>query len=89
MSDAREDRIEQLQGILRRDLNIEPPEPDVDLIETGQFDSLALVELLFAIEHELGIEIPADRLELDDLRSISSIASLTERCETEATAPSG
>ena len=89
MSKSRDDRISELQGVLQRNLNIEPPEPSVDIIETGLLDSLALVEMLFSIEHELGVEIPVDRLELDDLRSISAIAQLIERCEAETTLPAG
>ena len=42
-------------------LGIEPPGVDVDLIEEGVIDSLALIELLFAIERHFGIEIPPDR----------------------------
>jgi len=89
LSKSRDDRISELQGVLQRNLNIEPPEPSVDIIETGLLDSLALVEMLFSIEHELGVEIPVDRLELDDLRSISAIAQLIERCEAETTLPAG
>jgi acyl carrier protein len=89
MTKGRDDRIAEVQGLLQQQLNIEPPEPSVDIIETGLLDSLALVELLFSIEHELGVEIPVDRLELDDLRSISAIAQLIERCEAESTLPAG
>ena len=37
-----------------------PPDPDADLLEGEVLDSLALVELLFVIEQELGIMVPAE-----------------------------
>jgi acyl carrier protein len=58
----------------------EPPSPDADLIEGGALDSLALIELLFAIERELGVEIPADRLEVARFRTLVSLAELVAEC---------
>lgn len=58
----------------------EPPGPDADLIEGGVLDSLALVELLFAIEQELGIEIPAERLEVERFRTLGSLEKLVGEC---------
>ena len=37
-------------------------------------DSLALVELIFAIEREFGVTIPLEELEIDSFRSVTSIA---------------
>jgi acyl carrier protein len=57
-----------------------PPDPDADLIEGGVLDSLALVELLFAIERELGIVIPADKLEVERFRTLARLAELVAEC---------
>ena len=58
----------------------EPPGPNADLIEDGVLDSLTLVELLFAIEQELGVEIPAERLEGERFRTLASLAELVAEC---------
>lgn len=56
------------------------PAPDADLIQSGVLDSLALVELLFAIEQELGITIPSDRLEIERFRTLELLAELVAEC---------
>lgn len=58
----------------------EPADQDADLIEGGVIDSLALVELLFAIEQELGIEIPAEKLEVERFRTLANLAELVAEC---------
>ena len=55
------------------------PSPDTDLIEGGLLDSLALVELLFALEHEFAVTIALDKLDIDEFRSIRSIAGSSRR----------
>jgi D-alanine--poly(phosphoribitol) ligase subunit 2 len=55
-------------------LTVEVPSSDTDLIETGLLDSLALVELLFALEREFGVAIPLEQLEIDAFRTAESIA---------------
>jgi D-alanine--poly(phosphoribitol) ligase subunit 2 len=52
---------------------------DKDLIGTGLLDSLALVELLAQLEEVFGVSISADDLELEDFRSIASIAGFVTR----------
>jgi acyl carrier protein len=56
------------------------PAPDADLVQSGVLDSLALVELLFAIEQELGITIPSDRLEIERFRTLELLAELVGEC---------
>jgi D-alanine--poly(phosphoribitol) ligase subunit 2 len=60
------------------------PAADADLIDAGLLDSLALVELLFAIEQELGTQIPPDRLEIDRFRTLERLAALVTECRTAA-----
>ena len=53
-----------------------PPRPDEDLLEGGLLDSLALVELLFAIEQQLHVQIPGELLEVDRFRTLATLADL-------------
>ena len=70
----------ELEGIFADVTGSAPPSPEANLIEVGVLDSLALVELLFAIEQELGVEIPADRLEVTRFRTLESLAELVAEC---------
>jgi D-alanine--poly(phosphoribitol) ligase subunit 2 len=66
----------RLREIFADTLNIEVPSDETDLIEAGYIDSLALVELLFAIEREFSVSVPLDELEIDDFRNVRSISEL-------------
>jgi acyl carrier protein len=72
--------LAELAGIFADVTGLEPPSPDTDLIEGGVLDSLALVELLFAIEQELGVVIPAERLDVTRFRTLASLAELVTEC---------
>lgn len=67
---------DRVQRLFVETLKIPAPAPATDLIETGVLDSLALVELLFALEQEFGVTIPLEELDIDSFRSIESIAGL-------------
>ena len=68
--------VSRIQGIFDESLGIAPPEPETDIIDTALLDSLGLVTLLFGIEQEFGVEIALESLEIDDFRTVASIASL-------------
>jgi acyl carrier protein len=68
--------IARIGRIFEDTLSMPAPAPDLDIIEAALLDSLTLVSLLFAIEQEFGIEIPLDSLEIDALRTLSSIATM-------------
>lgn len=70
--------VERVRDLFRRVLTVDPPAADTDLIENGLLDSLALVELIFALEQEFGLKLPLDALELDAFRSIETIAAFVE-----------
>jgi acyl carrier protein len=70
--------VPRVERLFREVLAVEPPQPDADLITGGVLDSLALVELLHALELEFSIEIPLDELEVDWFRTIESIATFAE-----------
>ena len=76
MSDAHV--IDRVQRLFVETLNTSAPSPDADLIDSGVLDSLALVELLFALEREFGVTIPLEELDIDTFRSVASIAELVD-----------
>lgn len=71
--------VARLQQLFPAVLFVASPEPTSDLLDGGVLDSLALVELLAAIEIDFGIEIPLDDLDLDHFRTLDSIADLVAR----------
>jgi D-alanine--poly(phosphoribitol) ligase subunit 2 len=72
------DLVELVITIFREELKIDVPAPDVDVIETGLLDSLGLVTLVVALEQRCNVQIPFDTLEVEDFRTVGSIASLVE-----------
>ena len=67
---------ERVHRIFAQALNVQVPSDDTDLIESGYIDSLALVELLFAIEREFSVTVPLDELDIDDFRNLRRISEL-------------
>lgn len=65
--------------IFSQNLHIEVPSHDFDLFTAGILDSLQLVELLFQLEEQFGIQIPLGEIGLEDFRSIDSIALMLLR----------
>ena len=75
---ATEAVTDRVQRLFVETLNVEVPSPDTDLIEGGLLDSLALVELLFALEREFAVTIALENLDIDTFRSIRTIAEFVE-----------
>jgi len=73
--------VERIERIFSDTLSIAPPAPDVDMIEAALLDSLGLVTLLFEVEQEIGVQLPLEALEIDDLRSVQRIAQLVARMQ--------
>jgi acyl carrier protein len=69
--------IDRVLGLVRG-LSIDVASPETDLIETGLLDSLALVELIAAIESEFRVDLALDALEIDTFHSVESIAAFVE-----------
>ena len=78
-------KLAELTRIFAEVTGTEPPAPDADLIEGGLLDSLALVELLFAIEQELATQIPPERLEVERFRTLERLAELIGECQSAGT----
>jgi len=66
--------VDKLTDIFSTKLSLQIDSPDADLLNTGLLDSMRLVELLLTIEHEFCIQIKLEETDLDNFRSISSIA---------------
>jgi acyl carrier protein len=75
----REVVVERVLRLFGDELSIDVASPTTDLIETGLLDSLALVELIAAIEQEFQVDLALDTLEIDAFRSVESIAAFVER----------
>ena len=70
---------QKLTELFATKLNLEVSSVDTDLVGTGLLDSLALVELLAQLEETFGVSISTDDLELENFRSIDSIAGFVSR----------
>ena len=66
--------VDDIIEILEDQLFVLVDGPDHDLIDTGELDSLRLVELLVAVEQQTGTKLPVGELDLDDLRTPTRIA---------------
>jgi D-alanine--poly(phosphoribitol) ligase subunit 2 len=85
MSDSNRLR-EQIAGVFAGALHLDVPAFDTDLFETGVLDSLAFVELLLQLEREFGVTTSVDDLEVENFRSINSIADFV-RARTASAGP--
>jgi len=70
---------QKLTELFAKKLNLEVASIDTDLVGTGLLDSLALVELLAQLEETFGVTISIDDLELENFRSIASIARFVDQ----------
>jgi D-alanine--poly(phosphoribitol) ligase subunit 2 len=69
---------DRVQRLFLETLNLQVPSPDTDLIEGGLLDSLALVELLFALEREFDVTIALEELDIDSFRTVNRIAQFVD-----------
>jgi acyl carrier protein len=70
--------IREISRMMAETLLVEVGSPEDDLLATGALDSLNLIQLLVNLEKHFGIRIPLDELQIEDVRSIESIARLVE-----------
>jgi acyl carrier protein len=70
---------QKLTELFAKKLNLDVSSVDTDLVETGLLDSLTLVELLTQLEETFGVSISTDDLELENFRSIASIAGFVDQ----------
>lgn len=65
----------RISDLIRETLMVEVPGPDVDLIDAGLIDSLALITLITEIEQDFQIQLPLDDFDVDSFRSAEQIAA--------------
>jgi acyl carrier protein len=65
---------QQVTALFAEKLNLDVASAETDLIEAGLLDSLALVELLAQLEESFDVSFSTDDMELENFRSINSIA---------------
>jgi acyl carrier protein len=66
--------LSRLNQLFERTLGLPVPAPDVDLFDCGALDSLEFAGLLLQVEDEFGVRFTFEGMDLDRLRSLSSIA---------------
>jgi acyl carrier protein len=69
----------QIKSILSNVINADVPSSDTDLVETGMLDSLALVSFILELETNFGLSVSYDNLEIDNFRTIKSIAQFVRQ----------
>jgi acyl carrier protein len=65
---------QRVTALFAEKLNLDVASAETDLIEAGLLDSLALVELLAQLEESFDVSISTNDMELENFRSITSIA---------------
>ena len=75
-------------SILREKMTVEAGSAETDLLQAGILDSLALIQFLVHLEETFGVKIPLDELDIEDIRTVSSIAGLVEKAQAEQLASS-
>ena len=70
--------IDQISRLMAEKLLVETSSPEEDLLSSGVIDSFSLIQLLVNLEEQFGVQISLEELEIDDFRSIQSIARLIE-----------
>jgi methoxymalonate biosynthesis acyl carrier protein len=78
--------IAQLDEMFRDVLNLAVPSPDADLIDSGLIDSLALVELLFAIEQRFSVDLAVEELEIESFRTLNRLATVIAQAQQQSRA---
>lgn len=72
----KEQKLSEIKRIVCTTLVIKDISPQEDLFEAGYLDSLAIVNLIMALEEEFHIKLSLETLDLDEFRSIESIYRL-------------
>lgn len=53
-------------------------EPDLDLYEAGVMDSMAFVELLVALDEDLGLVVPPTEVDRSDISSVNKLLAFAD-----------
>ena len=69
---------DQIRGLFSEHMNVEVPSHETDLLESGLLDSMGLVDLLVHIEKTFGLTIGLEDLNVEDFRSVATIAAVVK-----------
>jgi acyl carrier protein len=73
--DGRRGLVREIQALCADKLSIQV-EADTDLLETGVFDSMTLVQFILHLEERFTFHLPMEDIEVDSFRSVTKIAEL-------------
>lgn len=73
-----------VRHLIAERFHITVPAPDLDLIDSGVLDSLALVELIFELERSFGIELALEEFDIEDFRTARRIAAFVAHQSADA-----
>jgi len=79
-----EELMSAVRNLIAEKLAVQVASPDTDLLTEGVLDSVTLVQLILQLENAFGIRIELSELEIEDLRSVRSIAGLVTRLQSSA-----
>lgn len=71
--------IERVTGISAEELK---SNEDINLVEEGVLDSLAVVSLISMLQKELGIKLETSDFSLEDFVSAKNIAKVIDNCKS-------
>lgn len=71
-------------NLVKTVINSSSLKPDIDLIDSGLLDSLALVSLIMELEQAYNIQVSYETLEVDQFRSIDSIVTFVQTAQLQA-----
>jgi len=77
--------LQTLQAILRKNFDLEPEvlQPDARL-EDLEIDSLAIIEVLFAVEDEFGITVPSEpAAQQGSLKTVGDLVAYVDKLVAE------
>ncbi len=74
----------KVTSVVCETLTMEEVDPEQDLIESGYLDSLALIQVMVALEEAFDITIEPEEMDMEDYRSIASISRLITRLTSES-----
>jgi D-alanine--poly(phosphoribitol) ligase subunit 2 len=63
-----------LAGLLEEQLGLAVPSPDTDLMAAGILDSLALVEMLVAVEERFGVTVDLTVFDIESARTLATMS---------------
>ena len=80
MSDSDQNElVGEIANLFAQQFELEAPRPDDDLLDSGLVDSVRIVELVLALENRFGVSLPFEEFEIDDFRSVASLAQCVGR----------